>query len=254
MSLIKDGQRLVGAKSRFGHKIATYDDGCGPLFIHRDSMGISGIVRAQTWEDAYSICEDEFFPEASETWEEMEKEYSTEYKSGRELWLHENHNNWEAWQALPEEAKQRAYRAPGKDVPFDTSDGGVTNHGCWQEAYGFRPNGPNATDTLKHGIYAKDLNGDSLDLLTQKMIEELEIALEITGSKWKVVWDNGNHASGEFPELHDTEEEAEAAGKEWVSNMEMSDPDAPEDSYTFDVVEVEDQPIALKKGEHERLH
>jgi len=38
-------------------------------------MGISGIVRAQTWEDAYGICQDEFFPEASETTEELVKEY-----------------------------------------------------------------------------------------------------------------------------------------------------------------------------------
>ena len=65
-SLITDEQSLLSAKSRFGHAIPVYDDGFGPLWIHRDSMGISGIVRAQTWEDAYSICEDEFFPDADE--------------------------------------------------------------------------------------------------------------------------------------------------------------------------------------------
>lgn len=36
----------------------------------------------------------------------------------------------------------------------------------FQEAYGFRPSGPNDRDEHKHGIYARDLNGESLDLLT----------------------------------------------------------------------------------------
>ncbi len=45
---ITDSQRLVSATSRFGHPIPVYDDGWGPLWIHRDSMGISGIVRART--------------------------------------------------------------------------------------------------------------------------------------------------------------------------------------------------------------
>jgi len=49
----------------------------------------------------------------------------------------------------------------------------------FQEAFGFRNSGPNATDTHKHGIYAKDLNGDSLDILTPKLLAELEITLEI---------------------------------------------------------------------------
>jgi hypothetical protein len=77
--MIKDDQSLVSAKGRFGHSIPIYDDGYGPLFIHRDSMGISGIARAQTWEDAYSICEDEFFPDADETYDEWVKEYGENY-------------------------------------------------------------------------------------------------------------------------------------------------------------------------------
>ena len=74
-SLITDDQTLVSAKTRFGHDIPVYDDSWGKLYISRDSMGINGIVRAQTWEDAYEICEDEFFPAASDTWEQMHKEY-----------------------------------------------------------------------------------------------------------------------------------------------------------------------------------
>ena len=59
IDLISDEQSLIGATNRFGHAIEVYDDGFGPLWIHRHSIGISGIVRARTWEDAYSICEDE---------------------------------------------------------------------------------------------------------------------------------------------------------------------------------------------------
>ena len=76
MTLIKDGQSLVSAKYKSsGTPIPVYDDGFGRLYIHRHSTGISGIVRAQTWEDAYGICEDEFFPEADETVDELIKEY-----------------------------------------------------------------------------------------------------------------------------------------------------------------------------------
>jgi hypothetical protein len=136
-SLITDSQSLTGAKSRFGHAIPIYDDGYGPLFIHRDSMGISGVVRAQTWEDAYEICEDEFFPEASDTMEEIIKEYG-------EQWM-ENE--------------------------------------LFQEVFGFRPNGARVKDTQGHGIYAKDLNGDSLEILTPSLLAELEITLEITSEE-----------------------------------------------------------------------
>ena len=64
MSLNEDTQSdesLVKAENQWGHALKTYDDGFGPLWIHRDSMGILGISRAMTWEEAYEISEDEFF-------------------------------------------------------------------------------------------------------------------------------------------------------------------------------------------------
>lgn len=131
--LITDEQSLISASSRFGHPIPIYDDGYGPLFVHRDSMGISGIVRSQTWEDAYSICEDEFFPAATETHEEWIAEYGENY----------------------------------------------TEDACWNEAFGFRNNSRREDDGTLSSIYAKDLNGDSLDLLTPELLEALEITLEI---------------------------------------------------------------------------
>ena len=131
--LINDSQSLISAKGRFGHAIPVYDDGYGNLYIHRDSMGISGIVRAQSWEEAYSICEDEFFPAATEAEEEFIKEYGEDFME----------------------------------------------NGCWQEAYGFRNNSRTEEDGTQSSLYQKDINGDSLDLLTAELMERLEITLEI---------------------------------------------------------------------------
>lgn len=132
-ALITDDQQLTGAKSRFGSSIPVYDDGYGHLYIQRDSMGISGIVRARSWEDAYEICEDEFFPSADD--EAFEPPYD---------------------QLSPHE------------------------QACWDEAYGYRPNGRGGpTPDKDRGVYAKDLNGDSLDLLTDKLVTELEITLQV---------------------------------------------------------------------------
>jgi hypothetical protein len=142
--LITDNQSLVSAA--FVHyeganpiAIPVYDDGFGPLFIHRDSMGVSGIVRAQTWEDAYSICEDEFFP-AADLDARKEQERIDELPPGKE-----------------------------KDHSQD----------CWEEAYGYRGNSRRESDGTLSSIYAKDLNGDSLDLLTPELMEALCIVLEI---------------------------------------------------------------------------
>lgn len=138
--LIKDNQRLIGATNYFGRFIRTYDDGYdGPLFIHRDSMGISGIVRAQTWEDAYSICEDEFFPSADEEAIEEMKRIDT----------------------MPDGKEKNHAQA------------------CWDESYGFRGNGRKESDGTTSYIYAKDLNGDYLDRLTPALLSKLEITLQI---------------------------------------------------------------------------
>lgn len=141
--LISDDQTLVSAKSRFGHEIPVYDDGYGQLYIHRDSMGISGIVRAQTWEDAYSICEDEFFPagdtEAAKAMAEIE--------------------------AMPE--------GMGKEH----------EQACFDESFGYRNNTRAMPDGTSSSIYEKDLHGDYLDVLTPELLAELEITLEITSGE-----------------------------------------------------------------------
>ncbi len=183
-SLITDEQSLVGAKSRFGASIPTYDDSWGKLYIMRGSLGVVGIVRARRWEDAYSICEDEFFPEAYETIEELQKEYGFKHKHVKIV--------------RDMRVRDRICERPAV-FPEDYPDGKLADYlqfvrwelvktpspESWPEnelfceAYGFRPNGPNSRDKLKHGIYAKDLNGESLDMLTEELVGELEITLDI---------------------------------------------------------------------------
>ena len=45
------------------------------------------------------------------------------------------------------------------DFPGKDSIESLMDDACFQESYGFRPNGRNASDVHGHGIYQKDLNG-----------------------------------------------------------------------------------------------
>lgn len=186
--LIQDGDSLISAKHAYSiHAIDTYDDGYGPLWISRNSMGISGIVRAQSWEDAYEICEDEFFPEADESVEELVKEYGFRrdhrkvVKDSSVTVATDNLNAGERFERYPDDYPQ------GKLVPeflrWETietpdPDAWIENE-LFTEAYGFRPNGPRKGDVHNHGIYSKDLNGDYLDLLTPEMVADMQIELTI---------------------------------------------------------------------------
>jgi hypothetical protein len=190
-TLISDGQSLDSAAYKSGYAIQTYDDGFGPLWISRNSIGIDGIVRARTWSDAYEICEDEFFPEASETIEEIVKEYgftrehvkvvkdssvlvSTDHTQvGERFATNEDYPASNGGKLLPEFVRWETIETPNPEAWSDNE--------IFQENFGFRPNGPNVRDTLKHGIYSKDLNGDSLDMLTPELIEAIGIVLVITG-------------------------------------------------------------------------
>jgi len=185
-SLISDSQRLVSARSRFGHAIPVYDDGFGPLWIHRDSLGISGIVRAQTWEDAYGICEDEFFPEESMTIEEIAKEYGFKREHVKIVRdpLAQAGKHTAAGERICRDTDYVNGRLPDglfvRWLTIETPDADAwPDNELFQEACGFRPSGPNSRDTLNHGIYAKDLNGGYLDRLTSTLLSELEITLEI---------------------------------------------------------------------------
>lgn len=184
---IEPSQRLVSAKYQSGTEILTYDDGIGPIFISRNSIGVNGIVRARTWHEVYEICKDEFFPEASETTEELVKEYGfrvehkvvvkdpTSTTASEHLAAGERFavypDDYPNGRLLPEFVRYTTIETPDPDAWMENP--------CFQEGFGFRPNGPNERDTVKHGIYSKDLNGDSLDRLTDEMLRDWEIVLEI---------------------------------------------------------------------------
>lgn len=133
-TLVTEDQNLTGARYKSsGITIPVYDDSFGQLYVHRHSMGISGIVRAKSFEDAYGICEDEFFPDADETLADIIKEYGENY----------------------------------------------SDNDCFNEAFGYRPNGTGNSNGHKDSMYSKDLNGDSLDVLTQDLLDEWGIELTI---------------------------------------------------------------------------
>jgi len=179
-SELTDDVSLIGA-TRNGNSLPVYDDGYGKLFIHRDSMDICGIVRARTWEDAYEICEDEFFPEASDTVEELRKEYNFVRRHAK---IVRGADGIEREAVYPDDYPDGRLSPSLECVRYDTletpceDENGWTENELFCEAYGFRPNGPNASDTLKHGIYAKDLNGDCLGELTDALASELGIELQ----------------------------------------------------------------------------
>jgi hypothetical protein len=192
--VIKDNECLESAcYISSSSKIPVYDGGFGPLWIHRNSIGVTGIVRAPTWSDAYSICEDEFFPEADETVEELKKEYGFKRvhkavirskvsipESGRPVQLRAN----EKFAVYPDDYTDHSQRLPeGMFIRWETVDtpdpDAWTENELFCEAYGFRPNGPREGDVLNHGIYAKDLNGDQLTPLTSEMLKDLGIMLTI---------------------------------------------------------------------------
>lgn len=56
---MKDNTEIVSCKNKWGHEIRFYDDGYGPLWVYRTSTGITGIIRAMTWEDAYECILDD---------------------------------------------------------------------------------------------------------------------------------------------------------------------------------------------------
>jgi len=147
-SEITDDVRLTGAVNQWGSAIPFYDDGSGTVFVFRESMGVSGIVRADTWETAWKIAMDEFTSEASDTVADFEREY------GPEWWENE----------------------------------------LWCDAHGFRPSGG--------GVYARDLNGESLDVLTDADAEEMGITITVepwwTGAQGSVKPDSGPARVAQF--------------------------------------------------------
>lgn len=150
----------IKSAERNGRPIKVYcEDSGGSLFILRNSMGIQGIAQANTWEDACEVCEDELFDEA-ESWDEIVS------NCGFRVNRNPDHPTLLSGDITDESGDK-----------LDEST--VVDSGIFQESYGFRPNGANSTDVHRHGIYAKDLNGESLVPLTPELAKELGITITV---------------------------------------------------------------------------
>jgi hypothetical protein len=109
-----------------------YDNGSGMLWHCRIPLMTEGYIRADSWEEAHEIWEDEIAPR----WKEGEDpDPYDEEKEDRE-WKRNN----------PVLCKKYEHACA-----------------CWNEAYGYSPN---------NGVYCKDLNGNSLDPLTIRHLAE----------------------------------------------------------------------------------
>jgi len=180
-TLITDEKRLVGAKyTRSDYAIPVYDDGFGKLFISRNSIGINGIVRARNESDAYEICEDEFFPEADETVEQLQKEYG--FRRDHKKIVRDSNGERFAQDSDYVNGKLAVEFVLWETIETPEPDSWPENE-LFCEAYGFRPSGPNVHDKLGHGIYQKDLNGDYLDVLTPELAEEIGITILV--AEWE---------------------------------------------------------------------
>lgn len=173
-NMIPDDHRLTAAETRHGQSLKTYDDGDGPLWLYSESLGPVGVIRAQTWEDAYEIAEDEFMAEAGETVEELKKEYGLR-REHRKV-VRDKITGEERWARLEDYPLGEFQFVRWETTETPDPDAWAENE-LFLEAYGFRPNGPNGTDKRGHGIYQKDLNGESLDKLTPQLMETLGLVV-----------------------------------------------------------------------------
>jgi hypothetical protein len=158
---IQDNQSVTSVKDRNGNEVPFYDNGFGPLWLYSSSCGnftyAAAAVRAENETDAWEIVQDEFLPECDLTMEEIVKEYGfkrqhvcickdekgVEYIRGDRA--HEPCHTFVRWETV---------ETPDPE--------GWMENALFQEAYTFRPSGPNKRDVINHGIACLDLNGDFL--------------------------------------------------------------------------------------------
>ena len=65
-SQLTDADTLVAVVSQYDRSIDIWDEGYGPLWVYRETMGIVGVVRARTWEEAYECAQDELMHDFDE--------------------------------------------------------------------------------------------------------------------------------------------------------------------------------------------
>lgn len=169
-TLIQDDQALESAASEHGTPIRTYDDGYGPLYVYRTSLGITGIVRAMSWEGAYDCVLDEILTpiDASDIPDAYGAfEYLRDHPTLGKFWRTGEDgfsSSWKLKRVTPSQLAAEVFACRSKAPDFAPE---------LQEGYRHQPN---ATGT---GIVNIDLNGESLDLLTPEFIESAGIVLTI---------------------------------------------------------------------------
>lgn len=60
---IPNDVNIIGATHN-DQPLRFWDDGFGPTWVYRDTMGVVGVVRANSWADAYQCVIDEIMPDA----------------------------------------------------------------------------------------------------------------------------------------------------------------------------------------------
>lgn len=153
--------------TRGGNPIRYYDDGIGTLWIMRDTMGIVGIVRAQSMQDAYDIVSDEFrLPIAQE---DVPDAYGAFDKLHAAL-VARGHADTPQLRGKCSRLAPLYFRL----CTYDANSRGAWDNWELQEGYEYQSN---ATGT---GIVAIDLNGEALDPLTPALAAHLNITIHIS--------------------------------------------------------------------------
>ena len=156
---MNDTIMLHAACSIYGNPIRTYDNAGSDMFLFRDAGGITGLVKADSWEEAYEIVEDEILQPIEESdiplaygfWigsiTENHYDLIDETNSGKCLGSYKT----------AQEARTRAYariQACERDLA---------------EGYSYQAN---ATGT---GIVCHDLNGEELREIDTATLPDLDI-------------------------------------------------------------------------------
>lgn len=165
-TLITDDQELVGAKSEFDNPIRVYDDGWGKLWVYRTSLGVTGIVRAQTWHDAYECVLDEILTPISV--DDVSDAYGA-WDKLRDFLINKGHEDT---------PQLRHFCSRYDTLYFDIATHNANETAAWDdwpliEGYEYQSNGKGT------GIVSIDLNWESLELLTLEFIDRAGISLEI---------------------------------------------------------------------------
>jgi len=69
-----------------GHELPTWDEGSGPVWVYMESLGPVGVVRAETWEEAWECVVDEIMGDADvddpDTWQSGRPDIPRELAEG----------------------------------------------------------------------------------------------------------------------------------------------------------------------------